>query len=84
MEGTLDVWEGIMCGWKSHFVTLFNDLLILSEHKGGAVTQKIKVIEAKLDPKSDKESKFCLTAGKNAWEFNAKDVREKLRWIAAM
>ena len=62
MEGTLDVWEGIMSGWKSHFVALFNDLLILSEFKGGAVTQKIKVIEAKLDPKSDKETKFCLTA----------------------
>ena len=81
MEGTLDVWEGMLNGWKSLFVALFGDLLILTEDKGGAIIAKLKVKELKIDPKSEKESRFSITTGTVTYEFNAKDFREKIKWV---
>lgn len=84
MEGTLDKWEGIMSGWKSNFVVLFDDLLILSEHKGGTVLEKLNVKEIKIDPKTEQDSQFCLSYGFKKYAFNAKDIREKVKWVTAI
>lgn len=84
MEGVLDIWEGITNGWRSHFVTLFEESLIVSQSKGGVVKFKVQIGDTRIDPKSENTTKFCLSSGPNNWEFNAKDIRDKIKWITAM
>lgn len=84
MEGVLDIWEGILNGWRSHFVTLFADSLIICQNKGGQVRFKIQIADTRIDTKSEKETKFSVASGPNSWDFNAKDIRDKIKWISAM
>jgi hypothetical protein len=84
MEGVLDIWEGLMSGWRSHFVTLFSESLIISEFKGGPVKFKVPVSDLRIDSKSERETKFSLTSGNSTWEVNAKDIRDKIKWISAL
>lgn len=84
MEGVLDIWEGLMSGWRSQYVTLFNDSLIISEYKGGPVKFKVPVAGMRIDQKSERETKFSITSGNSNWEFNAKDIRDKIKWISTM
>lgn len=84
MEGTLDIWEGYFSGWKSLFVTLFNNHLILSDHKGGNLKGKIPLTDIRIEPKSERDTKFNLYTGLQTWELNARDIRDKVRWLNAM
>jgi hypothetical protein len=84
MEGVLDIWEGLMSGWRSHFVTLFNENLIISEFKGGPVKFKVVVSDMRIDPKSERDTKFSITSGNSSWELNARDIRDKIKWISTL
>lgn len=84
MEGILDIWEGLLNGWRSHFVTLFGDSLIVCQTKQGQVIFKIQIADSRIDTKSEKDTKFSIASGHNSWDFNAKDIRDKIKWISAL
>jgi hypothetical protein len=84
MEGSLELYGGLLSGYKKHFVTLFNNTVIISTEKGGEVKGKIHLDSAQIDPKSEGDTKFTLSTGFTTLELNAADLRDKIRWMNAL
>jgi hypothetical protein len=84
MEGYIDIWEGFTVGWKTYWMTIFENMLYISENRGGQVKLKLPIGELKIPTMNERDSKFTIEKAGGKWEFNAKDSTEKSRWITAM
>ena len=83
MEGTLEVWQGLIGigNWSKKYFVLTENILSICDKKGGEIEAKIHLKVATIDPKKETSHKFVIYTGINKFKIKAGTLELKKKWI---
>lgn len=86
MEGTLEIWQGVMGigGWTKKYFVLTDSILVCCDKKGGDVEAKLHLKVATLDPRAERKKQFLIYTGINRFKLRAATDELKGKWLEAL
>ena len=86
MEGTLEIWQGMigLRGWTKKYFALNDSILICYDTKDGEVEAKVHLKVATLDVSERKERQFTIYTGISKFKLRASSGELKIKWVDSM